>query len=85
VFKVKASSKSGLRWVLASLLIEGMMLSLLIWSNLEQLHTSLSAQTQTRLNESTTLLQSALSAPLVQMDYATAKAIMTETQQLKGI
>lgn len=61
------------------------MLSLLIWSNLEQLHTSLSAQTQTRLNESTTLLQSALSAPLVQMDYATAKAIMTETQQLKGI
>jgi diguanylate cyclase (GGDEF)-like protein len=85
VFKLKASSKSGFRWVLASLFIEGMMLSLLIWSNLNQLHNSLSTQTQTRLNESTALLQSALSAPLVQMDYATAKAIMTETHQLKGI
>lgn len=81
----KTSASSGFKWVFASLLIEGMMLSLLIWSNLNQLHVSLLAQTQIRLNESATLLQSALSAPLVQMDYATAKAIMTETQQLEGI
>jgi len=84
VFNAKTTS-SGLKWVLASLFIESIMLSLLIWSNLEQLHTSLSAQTQTRLNESSALLQSALSAPLVQMDYATAKAIMNETQQVEGI
>ncbi len=85
MLNAKLSSLSGFKWVLASLAIEGIMLSLLIFSNLNQLHNSLSTQTQVRLNESSALLQSALSAPLVQMDYATAKAIMTETQQLKGI
>lgn len=84
MFNAKAMS-SGLKWILTSLFIESIMLSLLIWSNLEQLNTSLSAQTQTRLNESSVLLQSALSAPLVQMDYATAKAIMKETQQVEGL
>lgn len=61
------------------------MLSILIMSNLSHLHNSLLAQTTIRLNESSVLLQSALSAPLVQMDYATAKAIMTETKGLEGI
>ncbi len=79
------TASSGLRWVVASLLIESIMLSLLIWSNLNQLHSSLSTQTQIRLNESSALLQSALSAPLVQMDYATAEAIMLETHKIEGI
>lgn len=76
---------TGIKWVFASLLIEGLMLTLLIMSNLQQLHQTLAAQTQTRLTEISVLLESAISAPLVQMDYATIQAILTETQSLHGI
>jgi len=85
VLSKSVTFSAGVKWILASLFLEGVMLSLLIWNNQIQLHNSLSTQTQIRLNESTTLLQSALAAPLVQMDYATAKSIMNETQTQNGI
>lgn len=61
------------------------MLLLLIGSNLNQLTHTLHEQTQQRLNENATALQSALSAPLAQMDYATVEAIMKETVEVQGI
>jgi len=76
---------TGTKWIIASLFIESVMLLLLICSNLNQLTTTLHDQTQQRLNENAISLQSALSAPLAQMDYATAEAIMKETVTLQGI
>jgi CheY-like chemotaxis protein/HAMP domain-containing protein len=76
---------TGIKWIIASLFIESIMLMLLIGSNLNQLTTTLHDQTQQRLNENAISLQSALSAPLAQMDYATVEAIMKETVDLQGI
>ncbi len=76
---------TGTKWIIASLFIEGLMLSLLISNNLSHLSQTLQEQTQHRLTENALFLQSALSAPLIQMDYATVEAIMKETQALEGI
>ena len=56
------------KWVIASLIIESFMLSLLLIKNVNQLENNLSEQTIIRLNEQKILLQSALIAPIVQMD-----------------
>ena len=64
------------KWVIASLVIECFMLSLMVVKNVNQLEDNLSTQTYIRLDEQKILLQSALAAPLVQMDYATINAIL---------
>lgn len=73
------------KWVVASLLIESFMLSVMVFKNVAQLQENLSTQTYIRLNEQKVLLQSALSAPLAQMDYATIEAILKETKEIPNI
>ncbi|QKF67494.1 signal transduction sensor histidine kinase [Arcobacter venerupis] len=73
------------KWVIASLLIESLMLTLMVIKNVNQLETNLSAQTNVRLDEQKILLKSALVAPLVQMDYATIDAILNETKRIQTI
>jgi two-component system, NtrC family, sensor kinase len=73
------------KWVIASLLIESLMLTLMVIKNVNQLETNLSAQTNVRLDEQKILLKSALVAPLVQMDYATIDAILNETKNILTI
>ncbi|RXJ87341.1 HAMP domain-containing sensor histidine kinase [Arcobacter sp. CECT 8985] len=73
------------KWVIASLLIESLMLTLMVIKNLEQLKTNLSTQTIVRLHEQKILLKSALVAPLVQMDYATIDAILKETKKIATV
>ena len=73
------------KWVVASLVIECFMLSLMVVKNVNQLEDNLSSQTYIRLDEQKILLQSALAAPLVQMDYATVNAILKETKAISNI
>ena len=73
------------KWVIASLLIEGIMLTLMVFKNVNQLEDNLSTQTHIRLNEQKILLKSALVAPIVQMDYATIDAILNETKSIATI
>ncbi|WP_419769575.1 MAG: ATP-binding protein [Candidatus Marinarcus sp.] len=73
------------KWVIASLFIESLMLTLMVIKNVNQLETNLSTQTNIRLREQEILLKSALVAPLVQMDYATIDAILKETKKIQTI
>ncbi|WP_320034388.1 HAMP domain-containing sensor histidine kinase [Halarcobacter sp.] len=73
------------KWVIASLLIESLMLTLMVIKNVDQLEDNLSVQTHIRLDEQKILLQSALVAPIVQMDYATIDAILKETKKISTI
>ncbi|MBI3874094.1 MAG: GHKL domain-containing protein [Arcobacter sp.] len=73
------------KWVIASLIIESFMLSIMVIRNVSQLKENLSSQTHIRLDEQKVLLQSALSAPLAQMDYATIDAILKETKSIPNI
>lgn len=73
------------KWLIVSLLIESMMLSTLVYRNVSQLSESLMIQTSMRLNEQETLLQSALLAPWLQMDYATIESILEEATHMESI
>jgi len=73
------------KWLIVSLLIESMMLSVLVFRNVGQLSESLKTQTSMRLQEQATLLQSALVAPWLQMDYATIQSILEETTTLSSV
>ncbi|WP_428026753.1 ATP-binding protein [Arcobacter sp.] len=73
------------KWVIASLLIESIMLTLMVMKNVNQLEINLSTQTNIRLDEQKILLKSALVAPLVQMDYATIDAILSETKKIPTV
>jgi len=69
------------KWLIAALLIESVMLSILVYRNVEQLSDNLLRQTDQRLQAEKVLLQSALIAPFVQNDYATVQAILEESYQ----
>lgn len=73
------------KWLIASLCIESLMLSVLVYRNVQQLSESLLVQTSMRLETQKTLLQSALIAPWVQMDYATIQSVLEESQQVQSI
>ena len=73
------------KWLIVSLLVESMMLSVLVFRNIQQLSESLHVQTHMRLQEKATLLQSALVAPWLQMDYATIQSILEETAKMESI
>ncbi|ARU48258.1 EAL domain-containing protein [Sulfurospirillum diekertiae] len=73
------------KWLIASLCIESLMLSVLVYRNVQQLSESLLVQTSMRLETQKTLLQSALIAPWLQMDYATIQSVLEESQQVQSI
>lgn len=73
------------KWLAASLLIESLMLSILVYRNVQQLSENLLTQASMRLESQKTLLQSALIAPWLQMDYATIQSVLEEAQHLQSI
>jgi len=62
-----------------------LMLFILVYRNVSQLSESLMTQTSMRLKEPETLLQSALIAPWLQMDYATIQSILEEATGMQSI
>jgi len=79
--KISLASK----WVIASLIIESFILTILVMKNVSQLESNLSTQTHIRLNEQKILLQSSFAAPMAQMDYSTIEAIIEETIKIPTI
>ncbi len=73
------------KWLVASLCIESLMLSVLVYRNVQQLSENLWSQTSMRLEMQKTLLQSALIAPWLQMDYATIQSVLEESQHVQSI
>jgi len=67
------------KWIFATLLLESFMVVILVWSNIQQLSSNLISQTHIRLEAEKSLLQSALIAPLLQMDYSTVQSILEES------
>ena len=67
------------KWMATTLVIESFMLLMLVWSNVEQLSNNLITQTNIRLEAEKSLLQSALIAPMLQMDYSTVQSILKES------
>ncbi len=73
------------KWLIVSLLVESIMLSILVFRNVGQLSENLETQTSRYIKEQATLLQSALVAPWLQMDYATIQTILEETSAMASV
>ena len=71
--------------LLASVLVEVVMLSLLVVNSLRLTNASLLDQAQVRVAELKTLFNAALASPLAQRDYGTLKDILAEIRSEEGI
>lgn len=71
--------------VLASLVVEVVMLTLLVANSLRLSNDSLMQQARLRVEELNVLFNAALAAPLVQRDYASLQEILDESQRREGI
>lgn len=82
-----SSIRKSLRFklLLASVLVELIMLSLLVTNSARLIQTSLNAQALARTDEIRPLLNAALSGPLAQRDYGTLQEIINEIQNRNGI
>ena len=73
------------RLVLASVVVEVVLLSLLVYNSHRLMHAELSAQAEGRLEELRPLLNAALAAPLAARDLATLQEILSESRNEHGI
>jgi diguanylate cyclase (GGDEF)-like protein len=73
------------RLLLASLLVEGLMLALLVANSARLIEQGLLEQMDLRLRQTSPLLNAALNAPLAQRDYATIQQILRESRQEDGL
>jgi len=71
--------------VLASVLVEVLMLSLLVLNSLRLIQASLMEQMQLRVDELATLFNASLATPLAQRDYATLYEILQESRREQGL
>ncbi len=71
--------------VLASVVVEVIMLTLLVANSLRLSNDSLMQQARLRVEELNVLFNAALAAPLVQRDYASLQEILEESQRREGI
>lgn len=71
--------------LLASLLVQTLVLALMVANNLHISQTSLLEQARVRNAELTILFNSALAAPLAERDYLTLREILSEMQQGEGV
>lgn len=71
--------------LIASVVVEFVMLSLLVANSVRLIQTSLSNQGLARVDEIRPLLNAALSGPLAQRDYGTLQEILNEIQNRNGI
>lgn len=74
-----------LKLVIASVLVEALMLMLLVANSLRLMQTSLVEQAEAHLNQVAPLLNASLAAPLVQRDHATIREILQESRHRDGI
>lgn len=74
-----------LKLVLASVVVEVVMLTLLVTNSVRLIETHLVEQANMRLAEVKSLLNSSLAAPLAERDYATLRAILEENRRKDGI
>ena len=73
------------RLLVASVLVEFVMLTMLVTNSVRLIHASLNEQGLARTEEIRPLLNAALSGPLAQRDYGTLQEILNEIQSSKGI
>jgi signal transduction histidine kinase len=73
------------RLILASILVETVMLTLLVGNSLRLMQDRLLEQAQLRVDELQTLLNAALAAPLAQRDYATLADLLEQSRRDQGI
>jgi signal transduction histidine kinase/ActR/RegA family two-component response regulator/HAMP domain-containing protein len=73
------------RLLLAALVVEAAMLTLLVGNSLRLLQGSLGAQAESYAAQMAPVLNAALVAPMAQSDYATVQAILDESQAVAGI
>jgi sensor histidine kinase regulating citrate/malate metabolism len=71
--------------LLASVVVEAVMLTLLVSNSLRLTHESLINQTRQRSEELNILFNGALAAPLAQRDYATLNEFLSDVQREHGI
>lgn len=71
--------------VLASTLVEAVLLTLLVANSVRLMNNSLAEQTQIRLEELAPLFNASLAPPLVQRDYAALQDILEGIVQAKGL
>jgi PAS domain S-box/diguanylate cyclase (GGDEF) domain len=79
------SASLRLRLVLASVLVEIVMLALLVGNSVRLSNASLLAQAELRLVEVKNLLNASLAAPLATRDYTTLREILDENRRQEGI
>ncbi|HRH80796.1 MAG TPA: EAL domain-containing protein [Thiobacillaceae bacterium] len=72
------------KMLLASLLVEAIMLAVLMGNSVRVAQDELSAQARLRIESMAPLLNAALAGPLVQHDYATLQDILTEAIRSEG-
>ena len=71
--------------LLASVLVQTVMLGLLVVNNLRLINDSLLDQAQVRVTELSTLFNAALAAPMAQRDYGTLRDILQDMRSEQGI
>ena len=83
----KTEFRQSLRFklLIASVLVEFVMLTLLVANSYRLIHSSLNAQGLARVAEMRPLLNAALSGPLAQRDYGTLQEILDEMQNSNGL
>jgi len=79
------SDSLRLKLVIASVLVEAVMLALLVTNSLRLMQTSLIEQTEAHIQQVAPLLNASLAAPLVQRDHATIREILRESRHRDGI
>ncbi len=73
------------RLLLAAILVEALMLTLLVGNSLRLLQGSLDEQARLQASQLAPVLNAALVAPMAQYDYATVQAILEEVVVVRGI
>lgn len=71
--------------LLAALVVEAVMLTLLVGNSLRLLHQTLTDEARRHAEQLVPILQSALTAPLLQSDRATVQAILDESDRVEGL
>ena len=71
--------------LLAAILVELVMLTVMVGNGLRLLYASLAEQARLQVEQMTPVLNAALVAPLAQLDYATVQAILDESHTVQGL
>jgi signal transduction histidine kinase/ActR/RegA family two-component response regulator len=73
------------RLIVAAVLIEALMLTILVTNSLRLLTTHMGTQAQSHAEQIAPVLMAAIVAPLAQRDYATVQAVLDESRAVDGI